>query len=150
MLPSTENLRAFDAAARLLSFRAAARTVALTPAAFGQRIRQLEDQLGVALFRRTTRSVALPDPGLALLPEAPLRRSPLARPADAARHTLIDAAPELPLFRYWRDGPSGARPRPELRFRDVLAAGSTEAIRRLVLASEGVAVLPEYLVRRDV
>src|SRR6185436_18944557 len=68
--PSIESLRCFEAAARLLNFRAAARSVALTPAALGQRIRQLEDQLGVPLFRRTTRSVSLTEAGLSLLPFA--------------------------------------------------------------------------------
>ncbi len=70
MLPSIDNLRCFVAAAQFLNFRAAARTVALTPAAVGQRIRQLEDQVGVALFKRTTRSVSLTREGLALLPVA--------------------------------------------------------------------------------
>jgi LysR family glycine cleavage system transcriptional activator len=70
MLPSIESLRYFAAAAKLLNFRAASRSVALTPTAFGQRIRQLEDQLGVALFERTTRSVRLTEAGLALLPRA--------------------------------------------------------------------------------
>jgi hypothetical protein len=36
-----------------LRFRAAAKAVALTPAALGHRIRQLEDELGVKLFERT-------------------------------------------------------------------------------------------------
>jgi DNA-binding transcriptional LysR family regulator len=44
--------------------------VALTPAAFGQRIKQLEDQVGAALFARTTREVRLTEAGLALLPYA--------------------------------------------------------------------------------
>jgi DNA-binding transcriptional LysR family regulator len=70
MLPSLESLRCFASAAKLLNFRRAARSVALTPAAFGQRIKQLEDQLGVPLFRRTTRSVQLTDAGLTLLPYA--------------------------------------------------------------------------------
>lgn len=44
--------------------------MALTPAAFGQRIKQLEDQLGAQLFVRTTRSVRLSTAGLSLLPAA--------------------------------------------------------------------------------
>src|SRR5689334_25354523 len=63
---SFESLRCFLAAARLLNFRNASRAVALTPAAFGQRIRQLEEQLGVELFARTTRSVSLTERGIAL------------------------------------------------------------------------------------
>jgi LysR family transcriptional regulator, glycine cleavage system transcriptional activator len=70
MLPSIDSLRCFCAAARFLNFRKASRAVALTPAAFGQRIKQLEDQLGTQLFVRTTRSVRLSVAGLALLPAA--------------------------------------------------------------------------------
>lgn len=70
MLPSVESLRCFCAAAKFLNFRAAAKSVALTPAAFGQRIKQLEDELGDVLFLRTTRSVRLSVAGLALLPAA--------------------------------------------------------------------------------
>lgn len=69
-LPSIDNLRCFVAAAQSLNFRSAARAVNLTPAALGQRIKQLEDQLGAPLFNRTTRSVALTAAGLALLPVA--------------------------------------------------------------------------------
>lgn len=69
-LPSIDNLRCFVSAAQSLNFRAAARQVNLTPAALGQRIKQLEDQLGSPLFNRTTRSVALTAAGMALLPIA--------------------------------------------------------------------------------
>ena len=69
-LPSLENLRCFEAAARTENFRAAARLVALTPAAFGQRIKQLEAQLGAELFARTTGSIRLTAEGEALLPQA--------------------------------------------------------------------------------
>src|SRR5262249_41747683 len=69
-LPSIENLRCFLAAARLLNFRKAARSCALTPAAFGQRIKHLEVELGVALFARTTRSVMLTEAGIALVSHA--------------------------------------------------------------------------------
>src|SRR6266496_3763034 len=68
--PSLESLRCFVEAARLLNFRAAARAVALTPAALGQRIAQLEGQIGKALFHRTTRRVTLSEAGLALLAHA--------------------------------------------------------------------------------
>jgi DNA-binding transcriptional LysR family regulator len=68
--PSIDSLQCFVEAARLLNFRAAARAVALSPAALGQRIRQLEDNLGTQLFFRTTRTVVLTEAGLRLLPQA--------------------------------------------------------------------------------
>ena len=69
-LPSIENLRCFLEAARALNFRKAARAVALTPTAFGARLKQLEDQVGAQLFVRTTRSVSLTETGLSLVPLA--------------------------------------------------------------------------------
>ena len=44
-------LRAFDAAARHMSFKQAADDLSVTPAAISQQIRSLEDFLGVELFR---------------------------------------------------------------------------------------------------
>jgi LysR family glycine cleavage system transcriptional activator len=250
MLPTLENLRCFDAAARLLRFRAAARTVALTPAAFGQRIKQLEDELGVRLFERTTRRVRLTGAGLALLPYARacldsaascvraargevgpapveivmgtrhelglswltpnlevlqrehptvtlhlyfgsgpdlllrvrtleidcavtsarmtdptldalqlhpeeylfvgapalLKKKPLRKAEDAHEHTLLDASADLPLFGYWRDAPGGGD---RLRFGRVVRIGTIAAIHQMVVAGRGLAVLPRYLVRRD-
>lgn len=249
-LPSIESLRCFDAAARLLRFRAAAKAVALTPAALGHRIRQLEDDLGVKLFERTTRTVRLTAEGIAVLPFARacleaaascgraakgeigpspielvlgtrhelgiswltpslrtieaahpgltlhlyfgsgpdlllrvrtleidcavtssrlgdptleaiplheehyafvaspklLRHKPLRRSEEARAHTLIDASPEVPLFGYWRDAAGGGD---RLSFARVMKIGTIGAIRSLVLAGEGVAVLPNYLVRED-
>lgn len=69
-LPSTENLLCFLAAADLLHFRKAASQMSLTPAAFGQRIKQLEGQLGCLLFERTSRSVRLTEEGARLAPVA--------------------------------------------------------------------------------
>jgi len=250
MLPSLESLHCFAEAARLLNFRAAARAVALTPAALGQRIRQLEDQLGVPLFHRTTRKVVLTQAGLALLPYARrallaaddcvragrgevgpppldltigtrhelgmswlvpllpklratqdgltvhlyfgssadlvlrvrnleidcaigsmrlgdprldsirlhredyrfvgsprlLKRRPLRRDADALTHTLIDSTASMSLFGYFRAAPGGGD---RLRFQNVLAMGTIDAIRALVLDGEGVAVLPAYRVDPD-
>lgn len=245
-------LRCFVSAAKLLNFRAAARSVAVTPAAFGQRIKQLEDLLGVTLFRRTTRSVHLTEAGLALLPlaeqtitsaqacvraargEEPLapqeivlgtrhelglswllpqldelsarlpwiqlhlyfgsgpdllmrvrtmeihcaitstrlvdpkldslrlhredyvfvasaallRDKPLSRASHALSHTLIDIDADLPLLRYWRDAAS-RKLGDNLRFARTERVGAIEAIRQRVLRGAGVAVLPEYLVRKD-
>lgn len=250
MLPDLESLRCFVEAARTLNFRAAARVVGLTPAAVGQRIKQLEEQLGVALFLRTTRKVELTEGGLALLPAAretleaaaacvraargelgpprqdiilgtrhelglswivpmlPLLRArhegvtihtwfgagpdlerrlsaraidcavssrrlldpelesaplheeryafvgaptlldalPLRCIADAAQHALVDIDRELPLFRYWRDAPGGAD---SLRFALLRQMGTIDAIRAVVLAGDGVAVLPRYLIQGD-
>ena len=69
-LPSVENLQCFVAASDHLNFRRAAAEMALTPTAFGQRIKQLEEQLGLELFARTTRHVALTPAGHRLLPAA--------------------------------------------------------------------------------
>lgn len=247
---SIDSLRCFAEAARLLNFRAAARVVALSPAALGQRIRQLEDELGAPLFHRTTRAVALTQAGLDLLPYAQkalasiedcrrvgqgalgaspmelvvgtrhelgmswlvpmldkverrhpgltlhlyvgsgpdlvmrvrnlaidcavtstrivdpkldglrlhdedyafvaqpalLRRAPFRAARDAKRHTLLDAAEALPLFRYVRDAPGGFD---SLEFGRVVRLGTIAAIRHQVLRGRGVAVLPAYFVRKD-
>lgn len=70
MLLDAESLRCFEAVAQRLNFRAAAGEVALSPTALSERIQRLEDQLGVRLFQRSTRSVALTPAGARLLPEA--------------------------------------------------------------------------------
>jgi LysR family glycine cleavage system transcriptional activator len=70
MLPDLTNLECFDAAATHLNFRAAANTVGLSPAAFSERIRRLEDTVGAVLFTRTTRRVRLTPEGERLLPQA--------------------------------------------------------------------------------
>ena len=61
------DLTAFVAVAEELSFRAAAARVGVTPSALSHTMRQLEERLGVRLLHRTTRSVALTDPGRRLL-----------------------------------------------------------------------------------
>ena len=63
-------LRCLDAAATSLNFRAAADRVHLSPAAFSERIRRLEEELGAPLFRRTTRRVELTDAGSRVLEPA--------------------------------------------------------------------------------
>lgn len=68
-LPSLKALRTFEAAARHLSFAKAASELAVTPAAVGFQIKQLEEDLGAALFLRKHRSVELTSQGLLLSSE---------------------------------------------------------------------------------
>lgn len=246
-LPTLENLRCFLAAAEHLNFRRAAEAVHLTPAAFGQRIRQLELTLGHDLFLRTTRTVRLTEAGHRLIPPARatlrealqcldaldehnptpvhlvvgtrfelggswlvpalmtlpdelshlkldlyfgsgpdilerlrlgkldclitsapqahkewaaeflhredytfvatptlLAQNPFTSPAHAPNHTLLDINDALALGRYL----TSVSDRP-LSFGAVRTCGATMAIRQMVLASLGVAVLPVYLIRGE-
>ncbi len=59
-------LRTFEAAARHLSFNRAARELFVTPAAVSHQVKHLEAYLGVSLFQRTHRAVALTSEGAAL------------------------------------------------------------------------------------
>jgi len=60
-------LRAFEAVARHLNFRAAAEEMALTQSAVSRQIQTLEDEVGVPLFLRHTRAVELTGAGAQLL-----------------------------------------------------------------------------------
>jgi LysR family glycine cleavage system transcriptional activator len=68
-LPPLNALRAFEAAARHLSFKNAARELHVTPGAVSHQVKLLEDHLGVALFRRLTRALELTAEAQALLPK---------------------------------------------------------------------------------
>jgi len=61
-------LRAFEAAARRLSFTAAAVELYVTQAAVSHQVKALEQRLGVKLFHRLARGLVLTDEGQALLP----------------------------------------------------------------------------------
>lgn len=61
-------LRAFEASARHLSFTRAAAELSVTQTAVSAQVKNLEQRLGVPLFRRLPRGLALTDEGLALLP----------------------------------------------------------------------------------
>jgi LysR family transcriptional regulator, glycine cleavage system transcriptional activator len=67
-LPPLTALRAFEAAARHLSFKHAANELSLTPTAISHQVRQLEEHLGVRLFVRGTRRVDLTPAGHSLFP----------------------------------------------------------------------------------
>jgi LysR family transcriptional regulator, glycine cleavage system transcriptional activator len=66
--PPLNALRAFEAAARRLSLTKAALELNVTPGALSHQIRGLEDHLGVKLFDRGVRSIALTAAGKALQP----------------------------------------------------------------------------------
>jgi TolB-like protein len=65
-LPPLKALRAFEAAARHLSFKAAAEELGLTPTAVSHQIRLLETVAGGTLFRRRPRPLTLTAAGAAL------------------------------------------------------------------------------------
>ena len=64
---SAGHLRAFEAVARHLNFRAAAEEMALTQSAVSRQIQSLEEEVGVGLFLRHTRAVELTGAGAQLL-----------------------------------------------------------------------------------
>jgi DNA-binding transcriptional LysR family regulator len=64
---SAGHLRAFEAVARHLNFRAAAEEMALTQSAVSRQIQSLEEEVGVSLFLRHTRAVELTSAGALLL-----------------------------------------------------------------------------------
>ncbi|MEM6488348.1 MAG: transcriptional regulator GcvA [Pseudomonadota bacterium] len=69
-LPPLTALRAFEAAARHLSFAKAAEELHVTPAALSYQIKVLEEHLETPLFRRLNRAVALTEAGRVLAPRA--------------------------------------------------------------------------------
>lgn len=244
--PSVENLQCFVSAADHLNFSRAAQELAITPTAFGQRIKQLEEQLDAELFHRTTRRVELTEAGLRLLPQAQqlldmagacrtsvhddsqlpasftlgtrfelgmswlmpsiielsvlrphwtiqtyfgsgpdilqqlsngrvdavitsapvanadwdaeflhredyvftasaslLEAKPFRKPQDARFHTLFDVDRELPLTRYLTSAV------PDMEFAEVRFCGAGAAILEFVRSGQGVAVLPEYMIKDE-
>lgn len=77
-------IEAFVEAAELGSFTLAARRLRVTPSAVSRRITQLEGEVGVRLFHRTTRAVTLSDEGRAFFERA---RAALRELDDAQRAT---------------------------------------------------------------
>jgi LysR family glycine cleavage system transcriptional activator len=67
-LPSLNTLRAFEAAARHLSFKTAASELGVTAGAVSQQVKKLENSLGVALFQRLPHGLLLTVEGETYLP----------------------------------------------------------------------------------
>lgn len=102
-LPSLQTLRAFEAAGRLKSYSKAAEELGLTHGAVSHRIRELEQRLGVTLFRRVGNSMQLTSEGqmlevqvrqgLSLLEQA--FAGPARAPAKSRSHIVVSAVPSL-------------------------------------------------------
>lgn len=113
-LPPILALRAFEAAARLLSFARAAAELGVTPTAISHQIRRLEEHCGTALFRRRPRPLALTRAGETLFPAVrdgfqtmadAIARLPSGSGAGSLRVTTTNAIaarwllPHLPAWR---------------------------------------------------
>ncbi len=170
-------LNAFLAVARRRSFAGAARDLGVSTSALSPSVRQLEARLGVALLTRTTRTVALTEPGQRLLENAAAAvdqaleslKTVSARPGEVTgrvRLSVPDVAVPLVLARLL-PGFAERHPRVEVevyvenRFVNIVAEGLdagirlTEAIERdmvqVRLTGPGrfvVAGAPSYLSRR--
>src|SRR5260221_6252180 len=99
-LPPLSHIRAFEAAARSGSFAGAARELGMTAAAVSYNVRRLEQQVGLALFRRLPHCVELTEPGQALAEDATkafaVLRASFARAAELDKARLAITC--LPTF----------------------------------------------------
>ncbi len=87
-LPSLDFLRGFEAAGRRLSFTLAAEELFLTQSALSRQVKALEDALGVALFERRHRALALTQAGAAFHRTVSSQLREIALAAEAVRgHT---------------------------------------------------------------
>ena len=84
-LPSLTALTAFEAAARHLSFKAAAGELNVTPAAVSRQIRNLEEDVGARLFHRLYRGVKLTPDGELLFETVTAGFTNIAATVDSIR-----------------------------------------------------------------
>jgi len=100
-LPPLNSLRAFEAVARHLSVKEAAKELAVTPAAVSQQVRQLEAILQRPLLERRTRALHLTKAGETALPLLSEAFDKMAeaidtiREDDSARHLTVSTAPSF-------------------------------------------------------
>ncbi len=170
------NIEAFLQAAELASFTLAAKRLHLSPSALSRRVAQLEDELGVRLFHRTTRAVRLSEDGRAFFERArsALRQLEEARaatshlrdrpagllrveaPSILGRHVLVPALTRF-LSRYGEvqvelelrdDAPALASEGIDLALRLGPLPDSSLIARRLGRTRMRVCGAPSYLRRR--
>jgi len=170
---SIEDLVAFMAVVENGNFSAAARDLGLPPSSISRRIGGVEDRLGVALFKRTTRDVVLTEAGvayaasveriLAELQEADLAASRFARMPEG--QLTIESrpglsawllAPLLPRFleaypdiqvdlRLTNETLENLSPGTDVGIRYGLGAPSSLVTRKLVTTRQGTYASPAYI-----
>lgn len=91
IVPGTRALRTLEAAGRHLNFTRAAEEVGLTPAAVSYQIKEIEDQLGVTVFTRTSRTIRLTPAGEVLLEATRSALDTLSHATARARRLVRDA-----------------------------------------------------------
>jgi DNA-binding transcriptional LysR family regulator len=147
-LPDLESLACVDALARTLRFHTAARSRALSPAAFSKRVQRVEEFVGAPLFARTTRRVELTPAGVALLPR--VRRLLFEAESLAELHADRAAATELTIGTRHELGMSWLFPaRHELAKRmphltTHLRFGSTDDLERALLSLRVDAIVTSH------
>ena len=100
-LPPLNGLRAFEAAARHMSFKYAADELCVTAGAVSQHVKALETALGVQLFRRSARAIALTPEGRKYLPsirtafEVIAKATETTAPGLRGRKLRLGIAPSL-------------------------------------------------------
>jgi len=92
LLPGTRALRTLEAAARHLNFTRAADELGLTPAAVSHQIKEIEDQLGLVMFTRTSRTIRLTEAGTLLSEAATDALDLLGRAVSRAQKTARGTA----------------------------------------------------------
>ena len=107
-LPPTNSLVVFEAAARLLNFTHAAKALNVTQAAVSRQIALLEDNLGVALFRRLHRSLELTREGERLRQAVTMGLEHIANVAADIRRTRrpgeVTLSTSVSFASYWLIG----------------------------------------------
>lgn len=93
-IPPMSALRAFEAAARHLSFKAAAQELFVTPSSVSHQIKTLEELLGVSLFIRFNREVALTQDGVAYAASVSAALADLQHATVAISRSRKDASPK--------------------------------------------------------
>ncbi len=125
LVPGTRALRTLEAAARHLNFTRAADELGLTPAAVSHQIKEIEDQLGITLFMRTSRSIRLTEAGTVLADASAEAVAMMNRAVSRARklqrgQTLLKVTADAHFAAKWLmrriDGFRAVRPDIELRF----------------------------------